>query len=483
MIVLGKDGDDKGTQLERLTRTLLSHRGYRNLQTNVVGTGSEEIDVEGEFPLPAGIHDTRVYRLIAECKAYRKPVSLPEWHKFCGKLYSVEKLQTEDVQGCFVALSGVNGPVRGHYDSLKARRAKVELVTADDLLTELSKVYPLVDFKILREKLNKATDRVYQLEEVAYYADQLYRVIFFEHGAYTIIKANGEEPTQEEVAELRPMIEEAYAVMDYIDLKEEARAKKRAVEVEIALIGWLMLAGGKATIADLKPLERAGVSEQELAEAVDSLTTEGLLDSPGSGVASLPTATSKEDYKRIAQVYIAFFRIQPDVLPRVLDCPWYRDHIDTELLDVVKGFQGPMQLSPADDKAAITIMRLSPRALVNVLQPVVMIRHPFGGVDEAITRQTNRDLFMSLLFNCLHDEFIHSPVLHEHYWAAGVRELDITRKYVVKSVTGILVQDDIRHRHALGLGLDLEGAPAVFGGIKQRNAPEPWEEQPRPASA
>jgi hypothetical protein len=84
MIVLGTNSDDKGTQLENLTRTLLEKRGYRNVCRSWIGAGGDEIDVQGEFQMPT-LGQGKVFRLICECKAYKATVSLPDWLKFCGK--------------------------------------------------------------------------------------------------------------------------------------------------------------------------------------------------------------------------------------------------------------------------------------------------------------------------------------------------------------------------------------------------------------
>jgi hypothetical protein len=188
----------------------------------------------------------------------------------------------------------------------------------------------LVDFKQIREDLTKATDRVYQREEVAYYQDRVYRLIIFEHGAYTILKANGESATAEHVADLRPLVEEALAVMEHIDLREEARAKQRAIEVETALIDRLMLAGGTGTLASLMQMQVQQISEDELRGAAERLRQTGILDSTVDADMSLPTGTDEQGYSRVANTYKALFGIPPPV--NVIDCQWYRDHINKELL-------------------------------------------------------------------------------------------------------------------------------------------------------
>lgn len=39
LYILGKNTDDKGTQLEQLTERLLSYQGLDNIQLSVIGSG------------------------------------------------------------------------------------------------------------------------------------------------------------------------------------------------------------------------------------------------------------------------------------------------------------------------------------------------------------------------------------------------------------------------------------------------------------
>jgi len=48
MLVLGSTSDEKGTQLEQLTKDILADLGYRDITTNRIDAGGEEIDVAGK---------------------------------------------------------------------------------------------------------------------------------------------------------------------------------------------------------------------------------------------------------------------------------------------------------------------------------------------------------------------------------------------------------------------------------------------------
>ena len=51
--ILGKNSDDKGNQLEKLTSTLLKSLGCSNIIRNEIGSGGHEIDVRAEYTIPS----------------------------------------------------------------------------------------------------------------------------------------------------------------------------------------------------------------------------------------------------------------------------------------------------------------------------------------------------------------------------------------------------------------------------------------------
>lgn len=89
VIILGKNSDDKGTQLEKLTEAILKNLGYTDVSTSEIGAGGFELDVTAEFLQP-GIGNTTKRLTICECKAHRKPISTTDWMKFLGKIFTHE---------------------------------------------------------------------------------------------------------------------------------------------------------------------------------------------------------------------------------------------------------------------------------------------------------------------------------------------------------------------------------------------------------
>ena len=52
LIVLGHSSDDKGTQLETLTASILSSLKYTEVTMNAVGKGGNELDVVAKYTTP-----------------------------------------------------------------------------------------------------------------------------------------------------------------------------------------------------------------------------------------------------------------------------------------------------------------------------------------------------------------------------------------------------------------------------------------------
>ena len=117
LYILGKNTDDKGSQLEDLTRDILASQGYENIVANTVYSGGSEIDVAASYKKQVGIKNMD-FPVICECKAHDKAIVMTDWLKFIGKLY-IEKLKNEHTIGLMIALSGANGNVVGSYNDIK----------------------------------------------------------------------------------------------------------------------------------------------------------------------------------------------------------------------------------------------------------------------------------------------------------------------------------------------------------------------------
>ena len=151
-IILGKTSDDKGSQLEQLTKTLLSHQGYSNISTNVQVGGSSELDVTASKKDTTGVKEI-ITPVLCECKAHQAPITLPDWLKFIGKLTIARKKNNRTI-GLMLALSGANGNVIGSFSEDFNNDDSVQLIANDDLMNLLLEVFNLPNADSIRNSLN-----------------------------------------------------------------------------------------------------------------------------------------------------------------------------------------------------------------------------------------------------------------------------------------------------------------------------------------
>ncbi len=143
LIILGTNTDDKGTQLESLTQFLLGELGYTDIVVNEIKAGGQEIDIRAERRFPS-MGGEQTFRVICECKAHKTPIAMPDWLKFLGKVFVEETQLNRRVNGCLIALSGVNGNVAGSFDALCETGERIELITGDGLVRLLSRTFTII---------------------------------------------------------------------------------------------------------------------------------------------------------------------------------------------------------------------------------------------------------------------------------------------------------------------------------------------------
>ena len=220
LFILGLTNDDRGTQLEILTRELLESLGYQRLKMNVANDAGE-VDVEGEFVTPTPV-TPKTTRLIAECKAHKDPLNMTDWLKFLGKVYVAES-HNDDVTGCVVALSGVNGNVLGSYDALK--RTNIRLLDSTTLIEYLAKSHGLAPRpKLLRHLAS--TGPTHLSINLVYYQRRVYWVVGYDNGRYTLLDADTNYPNDQTLGLVKPMVEARLEAGTFIDLRKEERARR-----------------------------------------------------------------------------------------------------------------------------------------------------------------------------------------------------------------------------------------------------------------
>lgn len=484
MIILGKTNDDKGTQLENLTREILEKMNCRNVEVNFVSSGGEEIDVIADFPLP-NIGSAQFRRFVCECKAYARPIDMPHWLKFLGKIYSEEARLNSEVSGCFIALSGVNGNVSGHYDQLKLSRPNISLVKGENLSDELKKIYRLCDAEKVSEVLEQFTNRRYRTLEIAYYERAVYWVVVFEDDAYTILDAEGNEVPAARLDELKEMVEAALSAEHYVVLAQEAAAHERSVQVKKSVVFQLIKNNGRIKKTDLTSGETVNFTEAEFEAAISDLNEQGWINiSEDKNVISFLPEDNAIFYTTLRAIY--HFQLGGRAgfdLVGMLKSDFYRSHINERFVAEIRRVQGGLPLSEADVQSAIKILKLSPSAVLWSIQPDQMIiTHRSDSdfkVDEAMDA-FDRNYFFQQLSRSLRFDINH-PIAREYILDfCEIREIETDQKITIKSNSGIEMESALHERLGIGRLVDdligPDGSNIVLMSL-MKNAPEPWEKQ------
>jgi hypothetical protein len=482
MLILGKSSDDKGTQLEALTRELLARMGCKNVEGNIVSSGGEEIDVNADYPLPSFGGD-QYRRLVCECKAFARPIDMPHWLKFLGKIYSEEARLNSEISGCFIALSGVNGNVSGHYDQLRINRPNIMLVKGDTLADELKKIFKLCDVERVNEVLGKFTERRYRSVEEAYYDHNAYWVVIFEDDAFTVLDNEGSPLKGERIDILRPMIEGALPVRSYIGLEQEAEAQRRAIQAKKSILAQLIRNNGSIEVSNLAPGDIFNFTESEFREAIKELTADGWIK-PSEDSPKIQFLDDSQDifFSNLVSTYHFMLSGEPKFdLIEMLKSDFFVSHLNEKFVAQIQKIQGDLPLSHEDIQDAIKLFRWSPSALLWAVQPDPMIVTHRNLPDFKNNEQMDhfdRNYFFRQLYQSLKNDMTYHIPRRYLIDTFKIREFETKQKVRVKSSVGIELESDLHER--MGIGELAEPYRGPDGSnfilmLLMENAPQPWE--------
>lgn len=373
MIILGKNTDDKGKQLEAITHDLLASKGYTNITTNLISTGGHEIDVVADYIQPVlGGKDSR--RTICECKAHKKPMAMDDWLKFVGKIYCEQAELNKEITGFFIALSGVNRNVSGNYDKLKLRLPNIILIAGDTLLEELKSLYVLIDSKDLYNKLLSLTNNNVEKIEIAYYKKKLYNVIIFERkGLFTILDNQGNLLDDKERKEISAMVRKELKLKEFLSLEDEVKAKSRNNLTTKTILGAIISNEGKTKKSSLKllhTLSELKVSSVEIDKAIENLTNENLIKVSADKTEIFIDKKSKDFYSKLSIIYRLLLAGEMTIEAfESLKSPYYLNSINEKLIVEVQKIQGGISLEKPDINRAIKLFKWFPSALAWMLHP------------------------------------------------------------------------------------------------------------------
>ena len=236
LYILGKNTDDKGTQLEQLTERLLNYQGLDNIQLSVIGTGGNEVDVTAYHKVTIGLKQQTV-KVIVECKAHQTDIDMTDWLKFKGK-YWEEKKKNPHAIGIMVCLSGAKGSVIGDYNENHQNDEQLQLIANADLRGWLSSSFDLPSEKVIREKLAGISFSEIDTINLLYYHKNIYWAISFLDGKYTLSHSDGTPVEKKEVENIFEFIGiySPYSKDAFVDIRDIEKVQSYLISINIVLL-------------------------------------------------------------------------------------------------------------------------------------------------------------------------------------------------------------------------------------------------------
>jgi hypothetical protein len=475
IIIFGKTSDDRGTQLEILTKNLLKSLGFTNVVKSEIGSGGHEIDVTAEISRP-GINSSYKQMAICECKAMRNPISTNDWMKFLGKIFSQEA-GGDRVYGCFIALNGANGNVRGQYRALQNHRKDIQLVSGDDLIQVLGELYNPSNVESIQAVIAKLTERKLLNLSLCYYDQELYWLSTFGGNVYSLLDKVGSFIELEQSALLQQIVADTMDLGTYVALEEEKASKERRLIVEKYIISMFLLSGKRYNEEQL--LVECNSSHgryptQELFAAEVSVALDVLINS------NIVIRRGSFYYLKILQKnhsqqdVIATYRWLLDelIIKLPLGCKRYQSFINTEFMQTFSELQGHLPIPEKEQKEWMKVLQISPSCLRWALYPdpyIIEHRLKFDSpkqIDASDIAYVSQTLALMLS-----KDFV-SEGLSDYFNDIDIIELESAQNLKFKSSNEIL--GVLNYKERLRLGLIGEHKQVIVLRVLP-DLPESWE--------
>lgn len=477
LYILGNSSDDIGTQLEKLTCTMLDKLGFKNIIKNEIGSGGHEIDVRAEYII-SGLNGNNSKPLICECKAYKSAVSMPDWLKFLGKIL-VEETKG-NVEGYFIALSGVNGNVQGNYRDLRTSRNNITLITGDDLIKQLSDIFQIVSIRNIQKRIEQYTQRRPIEICLCYYNMCVYFLIGFSENEFTLFSNNGELIKGQESIQISQLINKNSSYRDYIDLENENSALVRFVTIKKFIISFILLKEKELSISEIHDffmeykMQIPDIITNEIQKALDDLIEESFIDTD--------LDTSKYNlrilsvHKQIDDIVRFYKYLIENIIPLfILGTESYNRHINEELLSQICKIQESISIPEEYKEDCIKILKWSPSALRWSLDPEVMIvSHRGGGKSfhESLEKE-DTSYFLQKLISLFSVDFKSKDLKDYFFKSCEIVELESNYRLKIKSKEKLEL--DMEYKERTGLAQMTEEYNNQIIHVRIFNEqPDPW---------
>lgn len=416
LIILGKTKDDKGTQLEKLTNRILEFQGYSNIVNNVQVSGASELDVTASKVEKVGINNI-VTPVICECKAHEKPISMTDWLKFIGKLYIARKTEARTI-GLMLALSGANGAVIGSASSDFKDDPSVQLIANDDIIVLLSQIYHLPPTASVKEQLSSLPIPAVIEVNLVYYNSNIWWLVGFEDGHFTLCHDNSKPATSDEVTEVLPLLPAAtvYQTNGFVDIWNSLEVSQQLHQIE-KLIVVELLKNGTQEITKVQQLYN-GIEEQLFLDSIRKSLFITIDDENKIMQICDFSTKSKIDFYR--------FLFDGGCPVDVFSTEFYQSNINEDFLGQIWDIQGGFKLPDEYVEKCLQLLRLSPSAMVYVLQQDGILHAAPAMVGNLDMMNLYYDHFMGKLQESFINDFKRPELSDFYFHTYNINKVKIT---------------------------------------------------------
>ncbi|MEV4830606.1 hypothetical protein AB0K25_20085 [Micromonospora sp. NPDC049257] len=468
MLILGVSSDDKGTQLEALVHTELESQGYVEVYSNVVGSGGNELDVTAKRKF-AVIGTEHVTPVVCEAKAYQDPVNLPTWQKFLGKLF-IQRSETPVAIGILVALSGVNGNVRGSYESLRKKDGSLFVFDGRNLLDRAREAGAIASEDKVIQTVQEQFRRGFFGVEPAYYGGGFFWVVRWNDEEYSVVNAYGSRLLEHDVENLRKSLEGS--ISGKLVATDEARAQAEARHnIKVGLIGRLLQGGTVAAGDSTKEDER---------EAFESLADEPYSHTENGQLRLVPA--NELDALGIARFFTSLFESTISVKHLAFMTGRRHDPYVRRLIDTLSEQQAGFTLDEGDRLSLQAVAPFFPSVWATLAQPMQLItthRTTAPGLTDEATLMSDRNTFWDEIIKVVRQDFMNVFLRGFLYDHLGVADLDEVIEVKVKSKGGVVGTMKTKTRTAIRqLSDELVGEAGTRHALIRMlsTVAEPWED-------
>lgn len=478
LFILGKNSDDIGNQLEKLTCLILEKLNFINIIKNEVGSGGHEIDVRAEYEINS-LNGLSKKPIICECKAYKSTVSMNDWLKFLGKVLIEET--KGNIDAYFIALSGVNGNVIGNYRDLQAIKNNIHLITGEDLIKLLNEIFGISNIAQLQKQIEFQTHRKPDEIILCYYEKEIYFLIGFSQNEFTLFLKDGALMYNKELDIIRNLIINSTNYHNYIDIQNENKALMRHFTIKKFIISILLQEIRLLNLEDirnyLKKYEEKipDITNYELERAIEVLLKKSIIVENEKSY-SLKILTNSCQIEEVVDFYKYFLK---DIVPLdAIKSETYGKNINVKLLSKICEIQGGIVILGKDMENCIKILKWSPSALLWALHPQKMIlthRHDGKALFENLEKE-DTSFFLQKIITLLFEDYKTDEFKDFFYSTLEIFELETNLELKVKSRAKLEI--DMNYKDRIGLAQMTEEYKNRIILVRIFNdQPEPWERE------